>query len=81
MVAHLSGRLGWLKLMRPLASRPIWHIWSDASARPGMGGFLRVRLPTNPGGLQHSLHYASSLQGHIIQINEGGASDYSAMAS
>ena len=30
-----------LKLLRHLDSRPTWHIWTDASGRLGMGGYIR----------------------------------------
>ena len=29
------------KLLRHLDSRPTWHIWTDASGRLGMGGYIR----------------------------------------
>ena len=29
-----------LKLLRHLDSRPTWHIWTDASGRHGMGGYM-----------------------------------------
>ena len=33
-----------LKLLRHIDSRPTWHIWTDASGRHGMGGYIREHL-------------------------------------
>lgn len=37
-----------LALLRRLDSRPTWHIWTDASGRHGMGGYIREHLSQPP---------------------------------
>ena len=58
-----------LKLLRHLDSRPTWHIWTDASGRHGMEGYIREH-PSQPALEAFSVHLATRHRRKDIQFKE-----------
>ena len=60
-----------LKLLRHVVSRPSWHIWTDASGRLGMGGYI-LNHPTHLHSVQDvfSIPVATRYRRKDIQFKE-----------
>ena len=57
------------KLLRHLDSRPTWHIWTDASGRLGMGGYIREHA-SQPVREAFSIRLATRHRRKDIQFKE-----------